>query len=183
MKTKYHIVVTTTDEEAKEELVKHLYEKANDFEFEVECHEHEADPGEEEGEYIVWYHSPSHKKDRYYVGPPTIESGGKPVWSYKKKDAARLSKNACQIVAARVAMIGYKTPLQLAKASAKLGVIKGGKTEGSTVVEGPFKKTAIDMATGLVGIGVDPEGMKNALDNAAEGKLADGTPIEEDDDE
>ena len=49
----------------------------------------------------------------------------KPVWSYDKKDAAKLSKAACEITAERINKSGYKTELQIDKGSPNLTVIDG----------------------------------------------------------
>lgn len=138
MKSVFHIIASTNDEEIKQQILKALTHVQEDMEFDVKVHEHEPDPGAESGEYILSYYSGSHKKQRFYVGPPP-GPGMKPQWSYKKKDAVKLSKNACAIIAERVRLMGYATPLEMSKGGPTLQVFTGGKaTDADNVVQGPF---------------------------------------------
>lgn len=135
--TCYHILVTTKNKDDNDWILANLNELNASHEsgkgFEIQTHEHEDDPGEEAGEYLLWYMSGSHKKVRYYAGPPK-NAGAKPQWSYKKKDAAKLSHAAATLTAERLAMIGYKTPLKIDKGGPDLTVVKG--NFGSEVTTG-----------------------------------------------
>lgn len=123
--TTYHILIETKNKDDKDALLAWLELKTDTNEtFETNVHEHDDDPGEESGDYILWYFSDSHKKIRYYVGPPQ-GMGGKPQWSYEKKDAAKLSKAACEVVSMRIANMGYKTTLKVDKKGATLSVVQG----------------------------------------------------------
>ncbi len=152
--TCYHIMITTKSLAVKEEIMEELNSSlAAGVELEIQEQEHEDDPGEESGDYILWYMSGSHLKVRYYAGPPK-GVGQKPQWSYEKKEAAKLSQKACKLVAERIAMMGYKTPLKIDKGGPDL-----------TVVEGNFKK----------GNGSDEDVMAKeihkTLSDAVDGKL------------
>jgi hypothetical protein len=118
----YHIIVETKDEKSNAGILKSLEGLQKQFNFKIDAHEHEDDPAEEAGEYILWYMSESHKQVRYFVAPPP-GMGMKPVWSYKKKDAAKLSETACKLTASRIAMMGYTTPLKIDKGGPDLTVV------------------------------------------------------------
>ncbi len=159
--TCYHILVTTKDDGTRDAIVGQLkaYDEAcDDAKFEIQTHEHADDPGEEAGEYLLWYMSGSHKKLRYYVGPPK-GVGAKPQWSYKKKDAAKLSHAAATLTMERLVMIGYKTPLKIDKGGPDLTVVKGDFGKGNGVEHGPFadpEAQAMHEATAK-NLGVDPD--------------------------
>lgn len=137
--TTYFVVAKTK----KKELVETIQDVLNGIENDAisfETHEAPDDPGQEEGKNILWYFSESHKKARYYVGPPPGPMQ-KPLWSYDKKDACGLSDEACKITKDRLEKIGYKTPMETDKLGPKLGVVEGGKKDEPTPPEsesGPF---------------------------------------------
>lgn len=137
--TTYFVVAKTKNKELVETIQDVLNGIESD-EIKFETHEAPDDPGQEEGKNILWYFSESHKKARYYAGPPPGPMQ-KPLWSYDKKDAVGLSDEACKITKDRLDKIGYKTPMELDKLGPKLGVVEGGKKDEPKPAEsesGPF---------------------------------------------
>jgi hypothetical protein len=133
--TKYHIVVTTSNPDDKSKLLASLKlaEAKTEESFKIQVIEHPDDPAEESGDYILWYHSASHQKVRYYVGAPE-SLGEKPRFTYKKKEAVKLSQTACKLIAVRLTMAGYSAVMQIGKGGADL-----------TVVTGEFNKAVEDL--------------------------------------
>lgn len=132
MKKTYHIFASTKNAVLKDRIKKYLDGLDKD-DLTVEVVAMDPDPTEEPGNYIVWYHSASHGKDRYYAGPPTAATGFKPAWTYDKKGAAKLSKKAAKLVSVRVLLLGYTTPMTIAKGGPDLAVIDGNKKEDKNV--------------------------------------------------
>lgn len=118
---KYQILVVTDMEEVKDQVVGWL-EALDDTDLKFKVAEaFDLEDSKELGDTIIWYHSKSHKQDRFFVGPPTKEHP-KVQFSYKKVEAAGLSEKAAKLVIMMLTKIGYKD-LKTDKSAAKLSVV------------------------------------------------------------
>jgi len=171
-------MITTKNEDDKSKVLAalKLAQKNTDEVFEVQVHDHEDDPGEEAGEYILWYMSGSHKKVRYFVGPPK-KANHKPQWSYKKKDAAKLSHAAATITMERIQSMGYHTPMKIDKGGPDLTVIKGDfskeEEKGPYADKSDAELEAKFLAQGGVKLEVSPGHLEKIMENTVEVVKAD----------
>ena len=106
--TTYYVVAKTKNQKLVE-TIQDVLNGIDSEEVSIETHEAADDPGAEEGKLILWYFSDTHKKIRYYAGPPPGPMQ-KPLWSYEKKDAVKLSEEACTITKERLEKMGIHDP-------------------------------------------------------------------------